>query len=129
MTGQVYLDKILRPHVKEWIDRGDDFILEEDQDSAHGVGQNSFIRRYKEQIGLEYFFNASGSPDLSPIENIWRCEKHKINDFDHFDDDSLIRGIKRAWHAISQETINRYIDSMTSRLASLASRNGDVTEF
>jgi hypothetical protein len=128
MTGRVYIDKILS-EVKKWIDRGDQFILEEDRDSAHGVHQNSVVRKYKEEIGLEYFFNASGSPDLSPIENIWRAQKQKIKSFDHFDDDTLVAAINRAWSEIPQSIIDKYIDSMLKRMDSLHDRNGDVTEF
>ncbi|KAH0829898.1 hsp7-like protein [Fonsecaea monophora] len=128
MTSVVYIDQVLN-EVKRWIENGEDFILEEDQDSAHGVGEDSSVRRYKEQIGLNYFFNASGSPDLSPIENIWRVQKQKIKQIDHFDDDSLVQAINQAWEDIPQETINRYIDSMVDRMASLALRGGDVTGY
>jgi hypothetical protein len=30
------------------------------------------VARFKEEIGIQYFFNASSSPDLSPIEKILR---------------------------------------------------------
>jgi hypothetical protein len=128
MTGRVYIDLILT-EVKKWIDRGDDFILEEDKDSAHGVGENSAVRAYKQEIGLEYFFNASGSPDLSPIENIWRAQKQKIKAIDHFDDDTLVAAIHRCWDEISMTTVNKYIDSMTRRMESLARHRGEMTEF
>ena len=39
MTHQVYIDAILDPVVKPWLDRGDDFVLEEDGDSGHGTGK------------------------------------------------------------------------------------------
>ncbi len=37
MTHKVYIDSILDPVVKPWLERGDDFVLEEDGDSGHGV--------------------------------------------------------------------------------------------
>jgi DDE superfamily endonuclease len=130
LTQEVYLNKILKEEVQVWLDRGDSFILEEDQDSGHGPAENrNAVRRWTESVGLEYFFNASGSPDLAPIENVWRAQKQKINDFDHFDDATLLEGIHRAWDAIPQSTIDRYIDSMVKRLQSLARRDGDVTEY
>lgn len=87
------------------------------------------MQSYKQQIGLECFFNASGSPDLAPIEIIWRCEKQGIKSIDHFNDETLVEPIKRAWKDIKQETIDRYVDSMIDRMKSLAKRDGDVTEF
>jgi len=128
MTGKIYIDRVLS-EVQNWIDNGQKFILEEDQDSAHGVGKDSQVRKYKEQMGLQYFFNASGSPDLAPIENIWRAQKQKINDIDHFSDDALVEAIYRAWAEIDQGAINRYVDSMVRRMDSLHHRNGDITEF
>jgi hypothetical protein len=129
MTYEVYFEKVLKKEVQRWLDNGDTFILEEDQDSSHGVNKDNPVRKWKEDAGLEYFFNASGSPDLAPIENIWRAEKQQINTFDHFDDDTLYKAINDAWKAISFDTINRYIDSMRQRMDSLSARNGDVTEF
>ena len=35
MTHQVYIDSILNPVVKSWLDRGDDSVLEEDGNSGH----------------------------------------------------------------------------------------------
>jgi hypothetical protein len=82
-------------------------------------------------MGLNYFFNASGTPDLAPIENIWRVEKQRIETMDHWDDASLVVAIKREWQTIKQDRamVNRYIDSMVDRVKSLHQRNGDMTEF
>jgi hypothetical protein len=41
MTIKVYAEEILEKHVKSWLDRGDDFVLEEDRDSSHGIGSKS----------------------------------------------------------------------------------------
>ena len=129
MNIKVYKERILKKVMEGWINKGDKFILEEDQDSGYDVGQQHDLRIYKEQIGLEYFFNASGSPDLALIENIWRAQKQNINNEDHWDDPTLLAAIHRAWKAIKQATINRYIDSMMERMRSLGMRNGDITEF
>ena len=39
MTHKVYIDSILDPVVKPWIERKDDFVLEEDGDSGHRTGK------------------------------------------------------------------------------------------
>ncbi len=41
LTHQVYMDFILDPVVKPWITAGEDFVLEEDGDSGHGLSKKS----------------------------------------------------------------------------------------
>ena len=52
------------------------FILEEDSDSGYRGGKaNNLVRRWKQEMGLKYYFNCPGSPDLAPIENLWQVPK------------------------------------------------------
>ena len=74
MTAQAYVDKILEPVVKPWIQENNNFVLEEDRDSGHGISvkltpATKLVKDWKEANGLTSFFNCSGSPDLSPIED------------------------------------------------------------
>lgn len=39
MTHQVYIDSILESVVKPWLERENDFVLEEDDDSGHDTGR------------------------------------------------------------------------------------------
>ena len=72
MSHKKYVE-ILKEHVKPMLDRGEKFIMEEDRDSAHGMAENNnIVRRYKEEIGLDYYFNPSKSPDLSVIESVFQ---------------------------------------------------------
>jgi len=70
MTLQVYKDSILEPVVKEWLQKKQDFVLEEDRDSGHGTGKQNIVQIWKKENGLEHYWNCPRSPDLSPIENI-----------------------------------------------------------
>ncbi|KAF2179332.1 hypothetical protein K469DRAFT_596295, partial [Zopfia rhizophila CBS 207.26] len=71
---------------KPWIDRGDGFVLEEDNDSGHGTGNSNIVRTWKQKNGLESYFNCSNSPDLSPIENCWQPPKQYLKRFPHWDE-------------------------------------------
>ncbi|KAI9662749.1 MAG: hypothetical protein M1829_006144 [Trizodia sp. TS-e1964] len=86
MSLQVYRDDILKPIVGPWIDRGEDFCLEEDGDSGHGKSKNNIVRKWKEERGLEFFFNCPQSLDLSPIENCWQVPKQYVKKFPVWDD-------------------------------------------
>lgn len=41
MLGKEYVAQILEPYVKQWLERGDDFILEEDRDSRYSRKQSA----------------------------------------------------------------------------------------
>ena len=46
---RVYIDSILEPVVKPWLNRGDDFVLEEDGDPEHGTGKTcNIVNKWKE---------------------------------------------------------------------------------
>ncbi|KAF1817553.1 hypothetical protein P152DRAFT_386531, partial [Eremomyces bilateralis CBS 781.70] len=91
MTQRVYVDAILEPHIKPWIQRGDIFVLEEDQDSSHGPPWSSkkenIVQKWKRQNGLHSYFNCAGSPDLAIIEDCWQPTKQYIRKFAHWEPD------------------------------------------
>ncbi len=45
MTHQVYIDSILEPVVKPWLETGDEFVLEEDVDSGNDTGPANPVRK------------------------------------------------------------------------------------
>jgi len=69
LTLKVYLEQILKPIVKPWIENHPRFVLEED-DSGHGTGPKNIVRTWKQENKLEHYFNCASSPDLPPIENM-----------------------------------------------------------
>ena len=52
-----------------------EFVFEEDGDLGHGLGKSNIVRTWKEQNGLEFYFNCHNSPDLARIENCWQLVK------------------------------------------------------
>jgi hypothetical protein len=83
MSQRVYIDSILEPVAKPWLDRGDKFVLEEDGDSGHGPGRNNIVRTWKEEHNLDHYFNCSNSPDLASIENCWLLPKAVLRKVPH----------------------------------------------
>ena len=69
MLQRVYIDTILDPVIRLWVEAGKDFVLEEDGDSGHGTSQKNIVRSWKEEHKLESYFNCASSSDLSSIEN------------------------------------------------------------
>ena len=92
MRQTTYIDQILEPIVKPWIESGASFVLEEDGDSGHGPGHHNIVKKWKTENQLQYYINCPSSPDLSPIENCWQPPKQYIQKYPHYDDAST-RGL------------------------------------
>lgn len=60
-------DSILKSIVKPWLDRGNNFVVEENGDSSHGISKSNIVRWWKEENNLKCYFNGASSPDLSPL--------------------------------------------------------------
>ena len=102
MSLQVYRDQILEPIIKPWLEEGQRFVLEEDGDSGHGKAKNkNIVRRWKEENGLNYYFNCALSPDLSPIENCWQAPKQHLQKYPYWDDATIKSLIREGWEAVS----------------------------
>lgn len=141
MTANVYLERILKGVVEPWIKRGDQFTLEEDQDSSHGAynGKNPDnkalktypVRQWKESMedlyGIHFYFNSSGSPDTSPIENLWQPVKANIRKYPHWDKHTTKELAVEGWKGISQSHIDKLVDTMPKRWQDVIDADGKMT--
>lgn len=130
MSYQVYRDVILEGEVKSWLeDVGPDgFVMEEDGDLGYGTGKGSnIVKTWKKEYGLRYFFNVPGSPDLSPIENAWKAPKEEIAKYETWDPEDLKALAEKGWEDLSQETINKWIDSLPQRYQDVIDNEGRLT--
>ncbi|KAF2627901.1 hypothetical protein BU25DRAFT_431205 [Macroventuria anomochaeta] len=103
MTQCAYIDQVLKPLVKPWVDRGDRFWLEEDNNSGHGPGKSNIVRTFKKDNSIQSFFNAPSSPDLALIENCWQPPKQYIKKFPHWDEDDTWELALEGWDKVTQE--------------------------
>lgn len=133
---KVYTEEILEKHVKSWLDRGDDFVLEEDRDSGHGIGSKSknvkdnIVQNWKKKNGLESYFNMSGSPDLAMIENCWQPMKAHMRKFTHWDEFETYELACEGWYEkVTQEFINKRVLAMPARLQAVIDAKGKMTGY
>ncbi|KAI8626066.1 hypothetical protein F5Y19DRAFT_466647 [Xylariaceae sp. FL1651] len=107
---------------------GDDFILEEDGASGHGGNSDhNIVKQWKQNHGLNYFFNCPGAPDLAPIENAWRAPKGQVKRHAIWDKDALRTAAEEGWESLSQETINQWVEQVPARLLDVISAKGQYT--
>ena len=116
--------------MKPWLEQGHKFILEEDGDSRHGTGKSrNIMRKWKEQNGLNYYFNYASSPDLSLIENCWQPPKQHLRKYPHWDD-AITKGlICEGWEAVSQELVNAKVITVPERLKAVLDSGGQMIGY
>ena len=130
LTSKIYIE-IFEAMVKPMLDRGDDFILEEDGDTSHGGPQsakNNVARRWKEDHPqLKHYTNAPHSPDLAPIEEIWGDLKEKVDCMPHYTEEEAWILCQEAWEAIPLSRINELVGRWPHVLLEVIQRDGAMT--
>lgn len=71
----------------------------------------------------------ASSPDLSPIENLWRILKRKVQQRRPRNSEQLKAVLLQEWNSIPQETTQKLVSSMPARLASVIRRKGAPTKW
>ena len=104
-----------------------DCVLIEDNDGPHDTkdkGPNK-VKALKDLLGIKWEMNPANSPDLNPIETIWRIIKQRLKSRGViFEEAVLRRAIQEEWDKITLDEINRTISTMSDRVTVLNKRNG-----
>ena len=100
MSLKVYRDTILKPVVGEWLRRGDNFVLEENNDSGYGISKKNIVRTWKEQNNLTYFFNLAELLDIPPIEKAWNALNKSVKKQPFWDNRLVIEAAEDGWRGL-----------------------------
>jgi len=73
VVGPVFNDQL------GWEHWDSDGLFQENNAPVHGAGRARSLQKWKKELGLRLFDWPPSSPDLSPIENIWRLLKQRIH--------------------------------------------------
>ena len=90
---------------------GGHFIFQEDNDGSHGTRSfENVARMAKDLMELDYIDDhPPNSPDLNPIENVWRILKSRVKMHFPKTPAELRKAIEEEWKLISLEEINECI--------------------
>jgi WD40 repeat protein len=133
-TQKHYAEQILRGPLKELFEQPghSDYFCVEDNSRVHGKYDTKRNGGLCNGIRIECRINSIKwppcSPDLNPIENVWRILKQKLrnrNPSGGWKLEDLKKAILDIWeNEISIDLINRYIDSIPERLEKVRLRKG-----
>ena len=102
----------------------------EDGASAHRTKATQAIRdEYK--YGMESLVWVPSSPDLNPIEAIWRIIKARLNKRPDWATTAagVCQQIQEEWNMLTQADILALIDSMPDWIAAVIAANGGHTKY
>lgn len=123
---QEVLEEYLLPSVNKLKNADGDFIFQQDGASCH---TSNSTKTWLRNRGLEPMYWPSGSPDLSPIENLWHEMKKKLRKSPARTVNELKVKLAEIWYSFTAETCSKLVDTMKRRIDCVIKRKGDVTQF
>ncbi|GFT46251.1 DDE_3 domain-containing protein [Trichonephila clavipes] len=120
LTGQRYVDDILRHHVEPFLNGllGAIFLHDNARPRTARVAQD-FLRHFQTLSCLAH------SPDLSPLEHVWDKLKRQMPSCHSVHDLEL--AVQDLWAHLPQDNIRCLINSMPDRVAACIAAGGGPT--
>ena len=126
MSGQLYLERVLEPHVKPSIERWESFTIMEDGDSSIRSFRGMEAAKWLKDHNVPFYFNAPHSPDLSVIDDCWQSVKDEVRKAERPDEEALKAAALRGWKSVTQDFINWRAENMMERLQQVVDRDGRI---
>ncbi len=112
------------------------YFVVEDNSRVHGKKDTKGNGGLCNKARVECFIHSINwpptSPDLNPIENVWRILKQRLRSrkpHGGWSLEDLHKALLEVWDEITIEDFNKYIDSMPERIAKVRYRHGGTTEY
>ena len=118
MNSDKYVDILknnLLPIYKE------NYIFQHDNDPKHTAYKTSIFLM---DNNIKVLLWPPNSPDLNPIENIWKLLKDKLKTHNNITDENFDEKIIESWKSIKFEHIFNTITSVSVRICNIIQNNG-----
>lgn len=104
----------------------DDWTLQEDNDPKH---MSKLAKKWKKDNSIDRMTWPSNSPDLNPMENVWRILKNKVRKRHPQTKSQLEEAIKEEWNQLPKNLAWNLANSMPTRLNQVLQRKGDSIDY
>jgi transposase len=133
LNGAKYVEQVIMGPLKEFVEelkkeRGGDIFVVEDGAPAHTSRVAKIARN---EIGIKTMTHPPRSPDLNPIEPLWRTLKARVAKAAESRStvEKLWKVAQHVWDEISVEDINSYTSTMDDRVKAVKKAKGWHTGF
>lgn len=108
-------------------DHREDIILMEDGAPVH---RSKLPKLWREAHGIKKLKWPANSPDLNPIENLWKIVKDKVQSTSRpHNKEELVESLHRVWEEIPSDILQTLIATMPARVKEVISAKGGSTRF
>lgn len=129
ITKKIY-QKVLQDHLVPFYNAvrpmlGENAVFQQDNAPVHRVA------KWLKQQKIRKMDWPSRSPDLNPIENIWKIMKDNIQKRQDFprNVNDLKTALKEEWSKLDTSVLRRVVDSMPRRIEAVLNANGGSTKY
>jgi hypothetical protein len=123
------LDSHLKPFLKELeMEWGEGIIFQEDRCAIHTAKKSV---SWKEENGIVALDWPAQSPDLNPIENLWKILKDRIQSREKFPRDTkeLKVALQEEWSKIDSSLLFNLVESMERRVKEVLKQKGLPSKY
>ena len=103
-----------------------DFVFQQDNDPKH---TSKIVKRWIHESNVKLLEWPAQSPDLNPIENLWKELKVRAHARNPRTLDDLERICMEEWQKIPPEVCSNLVDKYHRRLTAVIQQNGYATKY
>ena len=127
MNGKQYktvLDEVMLPYAYSTF--GNNFIFQQDNAPCH---TSNLLKEWFEGKDVQKLTWPPQSPDLSPIENLWKDVGLGLRDYKLSNLDDLWKAIQTIWFNIPAQRCEALVNSLPRRLKACSQAYGGHTKY
>jgi transposase len=104
----------------------EEWIFQHDNDPKH---TSKVVKDWLASNRIQVLKWPAQSPDLNPIENLWKELGHRVGSRNHSNRVDLLQHLQEEWAKIPSDFLEKLIESMPRRCEAIIASKGIATKY